>query len=192
MARSTKRRSSWRTTSRFTPFRIKDKMKEHVGGKLRSFSVGDLHKMKLTADLKSIWKGPLLDEFAATDRKSVRYWCLAVDPARNQLPKAVRDPLLGSTVVRCLSALFLAGVAISPWVGRKRAAHDVERRLDAARASAACGIVKAPLDIALSLRQQRLGPLLASWEIIGGCGAGGTGGAGAGVNRWAQYDGWPV
>ena len=61
--------------------KIKDKMKEHVGGKLRSFSVGDLHKMKLTADLKAIWKGPLLDEFAATDRKSVRYWCLAVDPA---------------------------------------------------------------------------------------------------------------
>jgi hypothetical protein len=61
--------------------KIKDKMKEHVGGKLRSFSVGDQHKMKLTSDLKSIWKGPLLDEFAATDRKSVRYWCLAVDPA---------------------------------------------------------------------------------------------------------------
>ena len=103
----------------------------------------------------------------------------------NQLPKAVRDPLLGSTVVRCLSALFLAGVAISPWVGRKRAAHDVERRLDAARASAAWES-KAPLDIALSLRQQRLGPLLASWEIIGGCGAGGTGGAGAGV-KWIGH-----
>ena len=61
--------------------KIKDKMKEHVGGKLRSFTQGDLHKLKLTADLKKIWKGALTDEFAATDRKSVRYWCLEVDPA---------------------------------------------------------------------------------------------------------------
>ncbi len=61
--------------------KIKDKMKDYVGGKLRSFTVGDVHKMKLSADLKKIWKGPLVDEFAATDRKSVRYWCLEVDPA---------------------------------------------------------------------------------------------------------------
>ena len=55
-------------------------MKEYVGGKLRSFSQGDVHKLKLTSDLKKIWKGPLVDEYAATDRKSVRYWCLEVDP----------------------------------------------------------------------------------------------------------------
>jgi hypothetical protein len=61
--------------------KIKDKMKDYVGGKLRSFSVGDVHKMKLAPDLKKIWKGPLVDEFAATDHKSVRYWCLEVDPA---------------------------------------------------------------------------------------------------------------
>jgi hypothetical protein len=61
--------------------KIKDKMKDYVGGKLRSFTVGDVHKMKLSADLKKIWRGPLVDEFAATDRKSVRYWCLEVDPA---------------------------------------------------------------------------------------------------------------
>jgi hypothetical protein len=61
--------------------KIKDSMKDNVGGKLRSFTVGDLHKLKLTTDLKKVWKGPLLDEFAATDRKSVRYWCLQVDPA---------------------------------------------------------------------------------------------------------------
>jgi hypothetical protein len=61
--------------------KIKDKMKDYVSGKLRSFSVGDLHKMKLAPDLKKIWKGPLVDEFAATDHKSVRYWCLEVDPA---------------------------------------------------------------------------------------------------------------
>ena len=60
--------------------KIKDKMKAQVAGKLRSFVVGDVHKLKLTSDLKQIWKGPLVDEFGATDRKSVRYWCLQVDP----------------------------------------------------------------------------------------------------------------
>lgn len=61
--------------------KIKDKMKEHVAGKLRSFSQGDVHKLKLSADLKEIWKGALLDEYSATDHKSTRYWCLQVDPA---------------------------------------------------------------------------------------------------------------
>ena len=60
--------------------KIKDAMKATVGGKLRSFTQGDVHKLKLSADLKSIWKGALVDEFAATDRKSVRYWCLEADP----------------------------------------------------------------------------------------------------------------
>lgn len=60
--------------------KIKDAMKAHVAGKLRSFVVGDVHKLKLATDLKQIWKGPLVDEFAATDRKSIRYWCLQADP----------------------------------------------------------------------------------------------------------------
>lgn len=60
--------------------KIKDKMKDKVGGKLRSFVVGDTHKLKLTTDLKKIWAGALVDEFAATDRKSVRYFCLEADP----------------------------------------------------------------------------------------------------------------
>lgn len=61
--------------------KIKDKMKSQVGGKLRSFNQGDVHKMKLSPDLKEIWKGALLDEYSTTDRKSIRYWCLQVDPA---------------------------------------------------------------------------------------------------------------
>ncbi|MEO7037274.1 MAG: hypothetical protein ABI548_25185 [Polyangiaceae bacterium] len=60
--------------------KIKDKMKGQVGGKLRSFHTGDVHQLKLTADLKSVWKGALVDEYAATDHKSIRYWCLQVDP----------------------------------------------------------------------------------------------------------------
>jgi hypothetical protein len=61
--------------------KIKDKMKARVSGKLRSFTQGDVHKLKLVADLKAIWKGALVDEYAATDHKSIRHWCLQVDPA---------------------------------------------------------------------------------------------------------------
>jgi hypothetical protein len=61
--------------------KIKDKMKAQASGKLRGFVQGDVHKLKLSPELKKIWKGPLIDEFAATDRKSVRYWCLVADPA---------------------------------------------------------------------------------------------------------------
>ena len=60
--------------------KIKDKMKEQVRGKLRSFSQGDLHKLKLEPNLKKIWTGALVDEFAATDRKSTRYFALEADP----------------------------------------------------------------------------------------------------------------
>ena len=60
--------------------KIKDGAKLHVAGKLRSFAQGDVHKLKLSPDLKKLWKGALVDEYAATDRKSVRYWCLEADP----------------------------------------------------------------------------------------------------------------
>jgi hypothetical protein len=60
--------------------KIKDKMKSQVGGKLRSFTQGDVHKLRLSPDLKQIWKGALVDEYASTDRKSIRYWCLQADP----------------------------------------------------------------------------------------------------------------
>lgn len=60
---------------------IKDKMKAVVSGKVRSFHEGDTHNLQLTSDVKSVWKGALVDEFAATDRKSVRYFALVADPA---------------------------------------------------------------------------------------------------------------
>lgn len=60
--------------------KIKDKMKPYVAGKLRGFVAGDVHKLKLSPELKKIWKGALIDDFAATDRKSIRYWCLEADP----------------------------------------------------------------------------------------------------------------
>ena len=61
--------------------KIKDKMDEHVDGKLKRFKQGDKHKLVLDPDLQSIWKGAVIDDFFATDRKSTRYWCLKADPA---------------------------------------------------------------------------------------------------------------
>lgn len=60
---------------------IKDKMKGVVSGKVRAFRVGDVQKLQLTPNLKSVWKGPVVDEFAATDHKSTRYFALVADPA---------------------------------------------------------------------------------------------------------------
>jgi hypothetical protein len=60
---------------------IKDGMKDVVSGKVRAFHEGDVHKLTLTSDVKSVWKGALVDEFAATDRKSPRYFALVADPA---------------------------------------------------------------------------------------------------------------
>jgi hypothetical protein len=60
---------------------IKDKMKGVVSGKVRSFRQGDRHKLQLTANLKSVWKGALVDEFSSVDRKSPRYFALVADPA---------------------------------------------------------------------------------------------------------------
>jgi hypothetical protein len=59
---------------------IKDQMKKYVSGKVRSFHEGDVQKLQLTPDLKSVWKGALVDEFAATDHKSIRYFALSADP----------------------------------------------------------------------------------------------------------------
>ena len=60
---------------------IKDKMKSVVSGKLRSFHQGDVHKLQLTDNLKSVWKGALVDEFSSVDHKSTRYFALVADPA---------------------------------------------------------------------------------------------------------------
>jgi hypothetical protein len=60
---------------------IKDKMKTVVSGKVRTFHQGDRHKLQLNANLKSVWKGALVDEFSSVDHKSIRYFALVTDPA---------------------------------------------------------------------------------------------------------------
>jgi hypothetical protein len=59
--------------------KITDKMKKYVKGSLKRFREGDVHKMKLAPKIKKIWKGAVVDEFFATDRKSKRWFCLKVD-----------------------------------------------------------------------------------------------------------------
>ena len=61
---------------------IKDKMKKYVKGKLKRFKEGAVHQLIVTDKIRKIFKGALVDEFFATDRKSKRYWCLQVDPIK--------------------------------------------------------------------------------------------------------------
>ena len=58
--------------------KVRDDMKKFVGGKLRRFKVGDVHKMRLTPDIDKIWKNAIEDPFEA-DRKIPRYWCIEVN-----------------------------------------------------------------------------------------------------------------
>jgi hypothetical protein len=60
---------------------IDDNMKKVVGGSLKRFEVGALHRLTLTAEMRKVWKGAVVDEFFDTDRKSKRYFCLKADPA---------------------------------------------------------------------------------------------------------------
>ena len=60
---------------------IDDRMKAHVAGKLKRFRKGDVHLLVLEPELEKIWKGTLIDDYRATDRKRLRYWCLRADPA---------------------------------------------------------------------------------------------------------------
>ena len=60
---------------------IDDNMKKVVGGSLRRFEVGALHRLTLTPEMRKVWKGAVVDEFFDTDRKSKRYFCLKADPA---------------------------------------------------------------------------------------------------------------
>ncbi|MBW2733039.1 MAG: hypothetical protein JRH20_11665, partial [Deltaproteobacteria bacterium] len=62
--------------------KITGKVKKYVSGTLKRFQEGDLHQLKLVPKKRKIWKGALVDDFFAIDRKSVRYWCLQVDLAK--------------------------------------------------------------------------------------------------------------
>lgn len=86
-----------------------------------------------------------------------------------------------STPARLLAQLIAVGlsvVALYPFVRSQRATRDVSQRVKRLEKRLENQPQSAPLDPAVSLRVQQLGPLLASWEMVGGCGAGSSGGVG--------------
>lgn len=87
-------------------------------------------------------------------------------------------------------AAVLGSVAVFPSLSRHAKAVRVAARLDRLPADDEL-LVRggASLDstLAIPLRTRRLGPMLSSWETIGGCGAGGTGGTGTGV-KWIGHN----
>jgi hypothetical protein len=81
---------------------------------------------------------------------------------------------------RVFSAVISSGliaIALFPAVRAWKARREMNARFDAILAGVA-NVDACRLDPIVSLRVQRLSPWLASWETIGGCGAGSTGGAG--------------
>lgn len=76
--------------------------------------------------------------------------------------------------------LLLGALALYPTLARQLARHQAS--IAATRLQASLQLRRRngseSLDPALSLRVQRLSPLLASWETVGGCGAGSSGGTG--------------
>ena len=85
-----------------------------------------------------------------------------------------------------LVAAVCAVLATYPVVARRVASGRVEQRLERLEATGDA-LADGVIDATMSLRVQRLGPLLASWETVGGCGAGGTGGTGVGV-KWIGHN----
>jgi len=77
-----------------------------------------------------------------------------------------------------LVAGALAALALYPLTSAQLARRATAKRLDQVEARLAANADQSALDPAISLRVQRLSGLLASWETVGGCGAGSSGGAG--------------
>ena len=87
-------------------------------------------------------------------------------------------------------AALLACAAVYPSVAHRAKAAREETRLDRLPADdelLARGGASLDATLSIPLRARQLGPLLASWETIGGCGAGGTGGTGTGV-KWIGHN----
>lgn len=83
-------------------------------------------------------------------------------------------------------AALIAATAAWPSLRSQQARHEGMARIDEAARSARHSVPEPELDPALSLRVSRLGPLLSSWETIGGCGAGSTGGVG--TVKWIGHN----
>jgi hypothetical protein len=81
-------------------------------------------------------------------------------------------------------AATLSVAAFYPALDRLVASRAADRRLDALSAAPSWEIsTSTSLDPTIRARLDRLGPLLASWETVGGCGAGASTGTGGGI-KW--------
>ena len=96
-----------------------------------------------------------------------------------------RDGFPGSAArgVGWAVGLGLLALALAPSVAQLVHERAIARRVAALRPMFPTSPTSPILDDALRLRVSRLGPLLASWETVGGCGAGASTGTGAGV-KW--------
>src|SRR5262249_31536805 len=79
--------------------------------------------------------------------------------------------------VRWLIACGFALIALYPAISTQLTRRAESQRLSQLQARLQTRPHKL-LDAGVALRLEHLSPLLASWETIGGCGAGGTGGVG--------------
>jgi hypothetical protein len=86
---------------------------------------------------------------------------------------------LGAWLVACI---FVAAASV-PFLSARRAAEENAARVRRLQVAFAQGTAAPAEQRALSLRVSQLDGLLASWETIGGCGAGTSTGAGGGL-KW--------
>src|SRR5258708_5617540 len=89
-----------------------------------------------------------------------------------------------------MAVVIVASATLYPKVARRRAAQRTAARLAFVERNAQGAFAVATGEeaaAALSLRVRRLGPLVSSWETVGGCGAGGSG-SGAAI-KWVGRGG---
>jgi hypothetical protein len=106
-------------------------------------------------------------------------------PRRPWLDRAGTPRVSVAIVPVALLGTALVGLALSPAISSRLEARREAARVDALAASPFVGAAVCGLDPALSLRVRQLGPLLAGWETIGGCGAGGANGTGV---KWMGHN----
>src|ERR1041385_3459250 len=96
------------------------------------------------------------------------------------------EPNAGQRAGSWLLACAFAACAAYPAITRSLEAHRAARAVEAARGKHATQSRKASRETELSLRVERLDGLVASWQTIGGCGAGTSTSSGGGL-KWIGH-----
>ena len=96
-------------------------------------------------------------------------------------------------MLKWISLVVLVGLpavaAVYPWAQRRHAHEQIAHRLAAVSTAEFASAEHGPaaLDPVVWQRAERLAPLLASWQTVGGCGAGSSSGGGGGV-KWIGHN----